>query len=87
MKKLIMLATIFLITTPVLADGHKNSNQLMSKDECSELKNGITELLMISEYYWNELEKDSEKKELYEAIAFYSQQAANYSTIYDVWCD
>ena len=25
--------------------------------------------------------------QLYEAIAFYSQQAANYSTIYDVWCD
>ena len=87
MKKLTMFATLFLIATPVLADGHKNSNQLMNKDECSELKNGIAELLMISDYYWQELEKDAEKKELYEAIAFYSQQAANYSTIYDVWCD
>ena len=87
MKKLTMLATLFLIATPVLADGHKNSNQLMNKDECSELKKGIAELLMISDYYWQELEKDAEKKELYEAIAFYSQQAANYSTIYDVWCD
>ena len=87
MKKLIMLAMVFLIATPVLADEHKNSNQLMKKDECSELKNGIAELLMVSEYYWQELEKDAEKKELYEAIAFYSQQAANYSTIYDVWCD
>ena len=82
-----MLAMLFLITDPVLADGHKNSNQLMNKDECSELKDGIAELLMISDYYWQELEKDAEKKELYEAIAFYSQQAANYSTIYDVWCD
>ena len=87
MKKLTMLATLFLITAPVLADGHKNSNQLMNKDECSELKNGIAELLMVQDYYWQELEKDAEKKELYEAIAFYSQQAANYSTIYDVWCD
>ena len=87
MKKLTMLAMLFLITAPVLADGHKNSNQLMNKDECSELKDGIAELLMISDYYWQELEKDAEKKELYEAIAFYSQQAANYSTIYDVWCD
>ena len=87
MKKLTMFATLFLIATPVLADGHKNSNQLMNKDECSELKNGIAELLMVSDYYWQELEKDAEKKELYEAIAFYSQQAANYSTIYDVWCD
>ena len=78
---------VFLITTPVLSEGHKNSNQLMNKEECSELKNGIAELLMISDYYWQELEKDAEKKELYEAIAFYSQQAANYSTIYDVWCD
>ena len=87
MKKLTMFVAVFLITTPVLADGHKNSNQLMNKDECSELKNGIAELLMISDYYWQELEEDAEKKELYEAIAFYSQQAANYSTIYDVWCD
>ena len=59
----------------------------MNKDECSELKNCIDELLMISYYYCQELEEDAEKKELYEAIAFYSQQAANYSTIYDVWCD
>ena len=87
MKKLTMLAVLFLITAPVLADGHSNSNQLMNKDEFSELKDGIAELLMISDYYWQELEKDAEKKELYEAIAFYSQQAANYSTIYDVWCD
>ena len=87
MKKLTMFVAVFLITTPVLAAGHKNSNQFMNKDECSELKNGIAELLMISDYYWQELEKDAEKKELYEAIAFYSQQAANYSTIYDVWCD
>ena len=87
MKKLTMLVAVLFIATPILADGHKNSNQLMNKDECSELKNGIAELLMISDYYWQELEKDAEKKELYEAIAFYSQQAANYSTIYDVWCD
>ena len=42
---------------------------------------------VLADYFWKELEKDSENKQLYEAIAFYSQQAANYSTIYDVWCD
>ena len=52
-----------------------------------ELKNGIAELLMLTDYYWKELEKDNENRDLYEAVAFYSQQAANYSTIYDVWCD
>ena len=50
MKKLTMLATLFLMATPILADGHKNSNQLMNKDECSELKNGIAELLMVQDY-------------------------------------
>ena len=87
MKKITMLAMLFLIAAPVLADEHSNSNQLINKEECSELKEGIAELLIISDYYWQELEKDAEKKERYEGIAFYSQQAANYSTIYDVWCD
>jgi hypothetical protein len=77
---------LFVITS-AFAGGHKNDGQLMNKKECSEMKEGITELLMVADYFWKEIEKDSENKELYEAVAFYSQQAANYSTIYDVWCD
>ena len=87
MKKLIIFAITCFVIPIASADEHENKKELMTKQECSELKNGIAELLMVSDYYWQELEKDSAKKELYEAIAFYSQQAANYSTVYDVWCD
>ena len=87
MKKLIIFAIACFVISIASADEHENKKDLMTKQECTELKNGIAELLMVSDYYWQELEKDSENKQLYEAIAFYSQQAANYSTIYDVWCD
>ena len=87
MKSWLIIATMLFVITPTFAGGHKNDGQLMNKKECSEMKEGITELLMVADYFWKEIEKDSENKELYEAVAFYSQQAANYSTIYDVWCD
>ena len=87
MKSWLIIATMLFVITPAFAGGHKNDGQSMNKKECSEMKEGITELLMVADYFWKEIEKDSENKELYEAVAFYSQQAANYSTIYDVWCD
>ena len=87
MKSWLIIATMLFVITPAFAGGHKNDGQLMNKKECLEMKEGITELLMVADYFWKEIEKDSENKELYEAVAFYSQQAANYSTIYDVWCD
>jgi len=87
MKQSLIITMMLFAITPAFAGGHKNDAQLMNKKECSEMKEGITELLMVADYFWKEIEKDSENKELYEAVAFYSQQAANYSTIYDVWCD
>ena len=87
MKNWLIIATMLFVITPAFAGGHKNDGQIMNKKECSEMKEGITELLMVADYLWKEIEKDSENKELYEAVAFYTQQAANYSTIYDVWCD
>jgi len=87
MKQWVIIAMMLFVITPAFAGGHKNDGQLMNKKECLEMKEGITELLMVADYFWKEIEKDSENKELYEAVAFYSQQAANYSTIYDVWCD
>ena len=63
MKKLAILATLFLIATPVLADGHKNSNQFKQR-RMLRTENGIAELLMVQDYYWQELEKDAENKEL-----------------------
>ena len=87
MKQSLIIAMMLFVITPAFAGGHKNDGQLMNKKECSEMKEGITELLMVADYFWKEIEKDAENTELYEAVAFYSQQAANYSTIYDVWCD
>ena len=87
MKNWLIIAAMLFVITPAFAGGHKNDGKIMNKKECSEMKEGITELLMAADYLWKEMEKDSENKELYEALAFYSQQAANYSTIYDVWCD
>ena len=87
MKNWLIIAMMFFVITPAFAGGHKNEGQIMNKKECSEMKEGITELLMVADYLWKEIEKDSENKELYEAVAFYTQQAANYSTIYDVWCN
>ncbi len=87
MKKLIIFATFCFVIPTASADEHKNETTFMNKQECAELKDGIAELLMIVDYYWKEVEKDSENKDLYEAVAFYSQQAANYSTVYDVWCN
>ena len=87
MKNLIIFAMIFFVMPMASADEHKSETTFMNKQECSELKIGITELLMVADYYWKEIEKDSENVDLYEAVSFYSQQAANYSTVYDVWCD
>ena len=87
MKKLIIFAMVFFVIPMSNADEHKSETTFMDKQECSELKNGIAELLMVADYYWKEIEKDNENEDLYEAVAFYSQQAANYSTVYDVWCD
>ena len=76
MKKLIIFAMIFFVAPMASADEHKSETTFMNKQECNELKNGIAELLMVTDYYWKEIEKDNENKDLYEAVAFYSQQAA-----------
>ena len=59
----------------------------------NEVWNRMTLLaLVVCDEVWKEGEKatavgrEADKK-VYEGIAFYSQQAANYSVIYDVWCD
>ncbi len=72
--------------------GHDHDDDLISKQDCKEIKQGIGQLLGIADYFWTEIEKASAAgKEAdtgdYEGAAFYSQQAANYSVVYDVWCD
>ena len=62
--------------------GHDHDDDLISKQDCKEMKQGIGELLRIADYFWNEIEKastagkDADTGD-YEGAAFYSQQAAN----------
>ena len=92
MKKIILISFIFLVGGSAWAGGHDHNDDLINKQDCKEMKQGIGELLGIADYLWNETEKakavgrEADGK-VYEGIAFFSQQAANYSVIYDVWCD
>ena len=96
MKKLILISFMFLVGGSAWAGGHEHGHDhdddLVSKQDCKEMKQGIGELLGIADYLWNEIEKaeargSNAETSVYEGVAFYSQQAANYSVVYDVWCD
>lgn len=95
MKKLVLIGFMFLVGGSTWAEGHEqghdDDDDLISKQDCKEIKQGIGQLLGIADYFWTEIEKASAAgKEAdtgdYEGAAFYSQQAANYSVVYDVWC-
>ena len=92
MKKFVLISFMFLVGGSASAGGHDHDDDLISKKDCKEIKQGIGELLGVADSFWKEIEKGSAAgKEvdtsLYEGVAFYSQQAANYSVVYDVWCD
>jgi len=96
MKKIILISFMLLVGHSAWAggheEGHNHDDDLINKQNCKEMKQGIGELLGIADYLWNEAEKATTAGrevdgKVYEGIAFYSQQAANYSVIYDVWCD
>ena len=91
MKRIILIGVMLFTTGTIIAGGHEENNSLLSKAECKELKEGISEALGVADYFWKQIEEAAEKgvdadKE-YEAAGFYSQQAANYTIIYDVWCN
>ena len=69
-----------------------NPNFLLTPKECKETKEAIGGLLLMSDKIWKEVEKHSEhygeewtEKEWAKA-SFVASTAADYSTIYDVWC-
>ena len=43
-------------------------------------------LLALNESIWNEIEKDPENEEKWLEVSIVADLAANYSTIYDVFC-
>ena len=58
----------------------------MSFKDCKETKDGILGLLALNESTWNEIEKDPENEEKWLEVSIVADLAANYSTIYDVFC-
>ena len=67
-------------------------NFLLTPKECKETKEAIGGLLLMSDKVWKEVEKHSEhygeewtEKEWAKA-SFIASTAADYSTVYDVWC-
>ena len=58
----------------------------MSFKDCKETKDGILGLMALNESIWNEIEKDPENEEKWLEVSIVADLAANYSTIYDVFC-
>ena len=94
MKK-IVLSVVFLLGSGLTwAD---NNDPLLDEAACTETKEGIGYFLGVADYLFNEIEKQeyttqteeekkAKEKELYEGAIAFSQLAANYSTVYKVWC-
>ena len=67
-------------------------NYLLSPKECKETKEAIGGLLLMSDKIWKEVEKHSEHhgeewtEREWARAAFIASTAADYSTVYDVWC-
>lgn len=97
MKKLLLVSVMF-ISASLIADGHdkkeKNTkermqnhpNYLISFKDCKETKEGIGGLLFAADSAWKEVEMSPENQEKWEEAIVLVDLAANYSTIYDVWC-
>ena len=97
MKKYIFISGIF-FSLSVLADDHmssqknmkekfmENPNYLMSFKDCRETKDGILGLLALNDSIWKEIEENPEDEEKWLEVSLIADLAANYSTIYDVFC-
>ena len=97
MKNLIIIFCFFLCF-PVVADGHKdnekamkdkfmnNPNYLLDFKTCKEVKDGVSGLLSLGDSIWEEIELNPENEEKWLEVSVLSDMAANYSTIYNVWC-
>ena len=97
MKKILLMVISFL-SVILVADNHKDSmdkaresminhpNNLMSFKDCRDTKDGIADLLAYSESVWSQIEMDPENEDKWLEVSFLAELAANYSTVYDVWC-
>ncbi len=97
MKNFTMTLSFFLCFT-LVADDHidkketmkdkfmNNPNYLMDFKECKEMKDGIFGLLSLGDSVWKEIELNPENEEKWLEVSILADMAANYSTVYDVWC-
>ena len=93
MRKIILITLLSCSASFVFASEH----DLLDSESCKETKEGIGYFLGIADYLFKESEKNNKTMQTEEerkanetellggAIAF-SQLAANYSTVYEVWC-
>ena len=97
MKNLVVIFSFFLCFA-VVADGHKDSektmkdkfmnnpNYLLDFKTCKEVKDGVSGLLSLGDSIWKEIELNPENEEKWLEVSVVADMAANYSTIYNVWC-
>ena len=96
MKHLLLTLSLFL-SLGMVADHHKNKaeeskegpknpNHLMTFKQCKETKDGVGGLLYLADKAWEEIEEDPENEDKWGEAMILANMAANYSTIYDVWC-
>ena len=96
MRHLLLTLSLFL-SLGVLADHHKKSNEnmkngpknpnhLMTFKQCKETKDGVSGLLSLADKTWKEIEEGPDDEGKWEEAIALADLAANYSTVYDVWC-
>ena len=54
--------------------------------QSKEIKDGVVGLLSLSDSVWKEIELNPENEEKWLEVSVLADMAANYSTIYNVWC-
>ena len=90
MKKLLITISLILGATAVRAGSHSNEYEFPKKD-CQEMFAGIGGLLEEADKEWAHLEKIPEglpdALEHAAKIQWYVGLAANYTTIYEAFCD
>ena len=87
MKKLMPLLSVLVWTSSAMASDHHT----ISKKDCNKMKNGILYLLTVADQNWKALETNPEGTpdhlEHVEKIRWSIDLAANYTTIYEAFCD
>jgi len=87
MKKLMPLLSVLVWTSSAIASDHHT----LSKKDCNEMKNSKIYLLKVADQNWKAMESNSEETtdhlEHIEKIKWSIDVAANYTTIYEAFCD